>query len=458
MVPRDVPDPTDPARVEPPPCRPPLELIEGGGRWVLEAYNRGHRDGETYATYDAQMDAMRAGKRRMDRDRHPCLLRWESDTSVGTIYWNPDFERLAVRYDGLTETWVVIPTEGHVPFYTTDRQELAAKYGREVQEAYDFKHLELYTPDGELHRTIDHRFVRNELDRSGVRFKREAITGDPTADPLGEDEPEAETAETVRATTPASALAAAVPDLTDIEVELSEGTIHRYRAGWTDGEEALIAVLDPEKSGDSDVVDAFLEAVEHWKEMSDVDQAATVYDDGIGPSPWVAYAAGEGGLLDHLHELNLHGKVRIVDDVAAAYETATLYDVPLAGASPDNVRLVTARGRWRGRLADWGLTRAVAEAEGERLVTHYTAPEQLDGGRTAQTPVYQLGALTYWLVTEQPPYAGARDLAAAIADGGPDTSAIPNRIRDVVDRAMATDPAERFPRVSAVREALDDAL
>jgi hypothetical protein len=462
VPPKDVPDPDEPTTIEPPACRPPLELVEGGSRWVLEAYNRGYRDGETYSTHDSQMEAMRAGKRRMDANGHPCLLRWESDDSVGTMYWNPAFERLDVRRDSLTGQWVVVPERGYLPFYATDRQELAVRYGREVQRAYDFKHLDLYTERGQKRRTIDHRFLRHEIDSSGVTFKRDAITGEDATDPLAEDDEEADEAGVPTETTPASALAAAVPDLTDIEVLLTEGPIHYYRAGWTDDEDALIAILDPDQCGDRSLVDAFLDAVEGWETVADTEYVATVHDQGIGPSPWVAYAAGEGALPELLDDLTFRARMRIADDVASAYGAATLYDVPRRGADPSNVRVVTSRGQKRGRLADWGLTRAVLSAAGDPPVTHYTAPEELDGEETARTAVYHLGALTYYLAAERAPFADARELPAAVRAGDPTppsrVSGTPSAVDDVVLRAMATDPAKRFGRVGDFRDALDDVL
>jgi len=459
--PRDGPDPTEPTTIEPPPCRPPLELVEGGSQWVLEAYNQGRRDGETYSTHDSQMGAMRAGKRRMDEYGHPCLLRWESSDSVGTMYWNPLFERLQVHRDRLTGQWVVVPESGSIPFYTTDRQELAVKYARRVQREYDFRHLDLHAENGAKRRTIDHRFLRHEIDRSGVTFNRDAIRGEATDEPLRDEEEK--TREGVpTATTPASALAAAVPDLTDIEVLFTEGPVHRYRAGWTDGEDALIAILDPDECEDSAPVEAFTEAVDAWETVAGTEYACEVYDRGIGPSPWVASPAYDGQLMDIVDELSFRDRLHVADDITSAYEAAVLYDVPCRGAAPANVRVVSAGGRWRGRLADWGLSHAVVSVVDGPPVTPYVAPEQLEGGWTDRTPVYRLGSLTYWLVAERSPYADAEDLPAAIRAGDPTPpshgTGVPSEVDDVVLKAMAPDPGDRFPRVSAFREALSDVL
>jgi hypothetical protein len=460
MSPRaDPPAPSEPKTFEPPPDRPPLEIVEGGAHWILEAYNVGRRDGETYSIHDEQMEALRAGKRRMDKYNHPCLLRWDSDDSVRTMYWNPNFEHVDVQYDGLTDTWVILPRAGDVPFYTTDDRELAARYGREVQRTYDFKHLDLYDVDGTKRRTIDHRFVRNEIDASGVRFDREAVPGDDSLGPLAEEANEDGAASS---TTPASALAAAVPDLSDVEVVVTEGPLRRYRAGWTDGGEAAIVALDPDLCDDRAVVDAFLDAVDHWTTIADNSHVATVYDEGIGPSPWVAYDIGEGRFVENVDDFGLRTRVDIVDDVASAYETAMLYDVPLRGAELDNVHVWAGRDGWNGTLADWGLTNEVARARGETPISHYSAPEEATGGRTDRTAIYRLGALTYYAITGRQPHEGVDSLSDAIQSGRPpkpsSVADVPARFDEVVVKAMAADPGDRYTRITDFRDDLADAI
>lgn len=459
MSPRDDPPaPSEPKQFEPPPNRPPLEIVEAEVHWILEAYNTGRRDGETYSIHDTQMEALRAGKRRMDEHGHPCLLRWDSAESVRTMYWNPNFEHLDVRYDAMTGTWVILPRAGDVPFYATDDQELAARYGREVQQTYEFKHLDLYGLDGTKRRTIDHRFVRNEIDSSGVRFDRERIVDDETG-PIAEEANEGDVAS---GTTPASALAAAVPDLSDVEVVPTEGPLRRYRAGWDDGGEAAIVALDPDRCDDRDVVDAFLDVVEHWKTISDNSHVTTVYDDGIGPSPWVAFDAGEATLREQIEDFGLRTRVDIADDVASAYETATLYDVPLRGAEPDNVSVWAGRDGWNGALGDWGLTNQVRRALGETPITPYTAPEELDGGRTDRTPMYRLGALAYYAITRRDPFEGANSLPEAIRSGSPTPPSsvvdVPDRLNEAVSQAMAVDPADRYIQITEFRDDLAEAV
>ena len=155
--------------------RPPLEIIERWDEWVVEAYQGGHRDGETYATYDRRIDAMRGAKERMDERNHPCLLKWDADDIVGNIYWNPLFERLELRYDPLLEVWAVVPAESHYLFATDPSLDAACEAAMGVQRRFDFKRLDIYTADGTRREQIDHAFIRESIADSGVRFRKQPL-------------------------------------------------------------------------------------------------------------------------------------------------------------------------------------------------------------------------------------------------------------------------------------------
>ena len=95
----------------------------------------------------------------------------------------------------------------------------------------------------------------------------------------------------------------------------------------------------------------------------------------------------------------------------------------------------------------------------------YLAPEVLDGA--AQTPrsdVYALGVLLFYALSGTFPVgeaASARSrIASAKANGRPCLEAraeVPDALRAVVDKALATDPAARFQTADAMAAALDEA-
>ena len=120
------------------------------------------------------------------------------------------------------------------------------------------------------------------------------------------------------------------------------------------------------------------------------------------------------------------------------------------------------------RLADFGLARisgsARLTATGEHMGTPaYMAPEQARG-QTAdeRSDVYGAGAVLYHLLTGRPPYQGPSPMAimVAVAEGPPPApseaaSGVPPGLEAVCLRAMARDPAARYPTAWALAEALE---
>jgi predicted Ser/Thr protein kinase len=110
-------------------------------------------------------------------------------------------------------------------------------------------------------------------------------------------------------------------------------------------------------------------------------------------------------------------------------------------------------------LTDFGLTKRLS---GETTMTGsgrwvgtlgYIAPEQIRGEPVdARADVYALGCLLFYVLTAVAPYRRDSDeatLYAHLNDPAPDpralTTGVPDALADVVERALAKDPDERFP-------------
>jgi WD40 repeat protein len=132
-------------------------------------------------------------------------------------------------------------------------------------------------------------------------------------------------------------------------------------------------------------------------------------------------------------------------------------------------------------VLDWGLAKDLAAAEdvlgdapaarsdgaagtvaGAILGTpHYMPPEQAEGKPVdARADVYAIGAMLYHLLAGEPPYTGrnARAVALQVVQGPPRRLA--ERVKDapadlaaILDKAMARDPAARYP---TAKELADD--
>ena len=150
--------------------------------------------------------------------------------------------------------------------------------------------------------------------------------------------------------------------------------------------------------------------------------------------------------------------LRIVSDVLQALSHAHLQGVVHCDVKPANVLL---KGE-RALLTDFGFAKDLAltaiTGDQELLGTpHYMAPEQFHGVRTDQrSDLYGVGALLYHALTGEPPY-GSQVLRWLVGDDRVPRAPLPpaaTGLAEVVDRALARDPEERFPHAEAMLAAL----
>ncbi|MDS0281223.1 hypothetical protein [Haloarcula onubensis] len=447
------------------PRRPPLEIVKQGSLWVVEDYRKGSRNGETHATHDSQLSALRYAKSKMEADRRPCLVRWDSPRSVGALYWNPLFEQLTVERDDLVGGWTVVPDAGTCAMTVAPSREEAADRATKLQRLYDFKRLRVYDGRGEEYEERDHRFLRHDITRSGVRFDPDAVAEVP--EPEEPDEPEPGTAggaspeepagpSDVGTVGPASPgqLGASVPDVTQVEFTDTDGAVHRYSTPWHGGTDAQIVTVSRKYATDDGVPEAFAEAFERWQAHDGAPHVATIHESGTDPTSWVAYRVGAHTLADVGTELPARTRVDVLGDVADAAAAVGGASTPLCGLVPENVHLLEAGGDRRATVANWGIEWAVRDAVGLAHDGPFLAPEQREGRLTATTDVYQTGAVAYWLLCERRPPASASqpgDIPRPI-------QGVSSRVKPHLARALAADPDERQHSVAALYRSLAEAV
>jgi hypothetical protein len=124
------------------------------------------------------------------------------------------------------------------------------------------------------------------------------------------------------------------------------------------------------------------------------------------------------------------------------------------------------------KVTDFGIARSIAPddslTETGTLLgsSDYIAPEQASGQRVDErSDQYSLGALLYELLTGEVPYTGDGFMAVAMKhmrDPVPSVRArrpnVPREVDEIVRRAMAKRPEDRYPSMAALMSAIDSAL
>ena len=174
--------------------------------------------------------------------------------------------------------------------------------------------------------------------------------------------------------------------------------------------------------------------------------------------------------LDKEHQLPVSDAVRIATEVASALDYAHRHDVIHRDIKPENILLHDGSAI----VADFGIALAVTQAGGARMTQTglslgtpaYMSPEQAMGERaiTARSDIYSLGAVTYEMLSGEPPFTGPT-VQAVVArvmteEPRPLTSQrrnVPANVAAAVSHALEKIPADRFASAHEFADALNNA-
>jgi eukaryotic-like serine/threonine-protein kinase len=262
----------------------------------------------------------------------------------------------------------------------------------------------------------------------------------------------------------------------DVEHVAYGGMGDVYRAVDSElGRTVAIKVLADRYADDEGIRRRFTREAQAAARISGEPNTVTIFDVGEwNGRPYIVMEFLEGGSLEA--RLKARGAqdpadvVRWLSEAAGALDAAHAAGIVHRDVKPGNLLL---DGRGEARVADFGVASAVGldsmTMTGTVLGTAgYLSPEQASGRRaTTASDLYALGVVAFELLTGRRPYASDSPTAEAAAHVHapiPSVSAhsdLPRELDPVFRRALAKDPAERFPSarhfVSALREALSSA-
>ena len=173
--------------------------------------------------------------------------------------------------------------------------------------------------------------------------------------------------------------------------------------------------------------------------------------------------------LDKEQQLPVSDSVRIATEVASALDYAHRHNVIHRDIKPENILLHDGSAI----VADFGIALAVTEAGGARITQTglslgtpgYMSPEQAMGERaiTARSDIYSLGAVTYEMLSGEPPFTGptVQAVVARVMTEEPrplttQRRNVPANVAAAVSHALEKVPADRFASAHEFAEALNN--
>ncbi len=259
-----------------------------------------------------------------------------------------------------------------------------------------------------------------------------------------------------------------------VEARIATGgmsTVYRGTDNRLDRPVAL-KVMDSRYAGDNQFLSRFQLEARAVARLKDPGLVA-VYDQGLGDHgvglPYLVMELVEGGTLRELLRergpMPPHAATAVLRPLLGGLAVAHRAGLVHRDVKPENV-LISDEGEVK--LADFGLVRAVAEAGITSTsvilgTAAYLSPEQVSSGNAGpRSDVYSVGILAYELLTGATPFTGDNALTVAYQRMDNDVVApssvidgVPAQFDELVLRATARDPADRYADALEMKAELD---
>ena len=259
-----------------------------------------------------------------------------------------------------------------------------------------------------------------------------------------------------------------------------------YRVELKDQLQTTIAVKYPEFSGTAGRAqfEAIIDEAKVWTELTNSDEnhsqgdelsgqdhIVDVIDWGRGSDsiPWIALEYLDGGSLQDLLDnrttpLPVDKALWISLCVCRGVRHAHRYGVRHHDIKPSNILLRKTAAGWNlPKITDWGVAKVMIEEDHESkgFTPAYAAPEQFQPEEYRSpdetTDIYQIGILTYRLLTGELPFDGAApEIKKAKLSGDfvpvSEHRDLPPEFDQLISKAISKSPSSRFESVVYLRD------
>jgi hypothetical protein len=252
----------------------------------------------------------------------------------------------------------------------------------------------------------------------------------------------------------------------ELHAVLGEGAFGRVYRGLDRrlGRAVAVKVIKPWWAEDSEWVERFEREARLLARVSDPG-VVQIYDIGhADEGPYYVAELVEG---ESLAERLLRGPLAaaearaVAEQLCRALASAHAQGVVHCDVKPANV-LLTPIGTVK--VGDFGVARLAEGTSQAHTATvagtpRYMSPEQARGRpTTAATDVYSAGVVLYEMLAGEPPFVNGSAVELGLRhlqdEPPPLPARVPRALREVVERALAKDPADRFSDGAAMADAL----
>jgi serine/threonine-protein kinase len=268
-----------------------------------------------------------------------------------------------------------------------------------------------------------------------------------------------------------SAVQQALGSLYTLEREIGRGGGARvFLARTPDGSEVALKVLHPELAV-TVAADRFLREVRLAGKL-DHPNIAKLLDSG--EVDWVVYytmsyfpgpTLREG--ITRARSLPVDDVIRLANDLLGALQHAHGHNIVHRDVKPENILISDGKTM----LLDFGIAKAIADSASENLTRSgvalgtctYMSPEQIRGLRAIdhRSDLYSLACVLFECLTGHAPFVHKVEgivLQKHLTEPPPRLESVrpdaPKALADVIDRALAKEPVDRWPTAAAMRQAL----